>query len=101
MHWTIGATGLVIASLVCASAWMAWVAGQGTDQLIQPGWWAFRYAALLLLALVMALAALIIATIRAPANRSAGLAIRVVSGLEILFFGLVWFSLVVMPLSSP
>ena len=76
---------------------MAWVVSQGTNQLIQPGWWAFQYAALLLVAFLTALAALLTVTIRPSANSTGAGAIRVVAGLEILLFGFVWFALVVMP----
>lgn len=95
--WTILALGLAVASLVVAAAWQGWVVSQGTNQLIQPGWWAFRYGAVLLLALVLAVAALVTVKLRPPTNRRARLAIEVVAGLEILFFGVVWFSLVIMP----
>jgi hypothetical protein len=93
--------GLAGSSLGLASAWQGWVIMQGTNQLIQPGWWAFRYAALLLAALALAVVALVMATRRPPADPRVGLAIRVVCGLEILLFGVVWFSLVVFPLGVP
>ena len=80
---------------------MAWVVSQGSEQVIHPGWWAFRYAAVLLGALVLALAALIVTTKRPPVSSRIGLAIQVVAGLETLAFGLTWISLAVVPLSSP
>jgi succinate dehydrogenase hydrophobic anchor subunit len=89
--------GLAASSLGLASAWQGWVIRQGTNQLIQPGWWAFRYGAVLLLALVLAVAGLVTVKLRPPTNRRARLAIEVVAGLEILLFGVVWFSLVIMP----
>ena len=88
------------AALLIAAGWMAWVVSQGTNQLIQPGWWAFRYAALLLVAFAAALASLLTVTIRPRTNRTAA-AVRVVAGLETLLFGFVWFGLVVFPFSSP
>jgi hypothetical protein len=91
------AIGLAVASLVIAAAWQGSVVSQGTNQLIQPGWWAFRYGAVLLLALVLAVAALVTVKLRPPTHRRARLAIEVVAGLEILFFGVVWFSLVIIP----
>lgn len=101
MRRTAIAIVLAAAALLVAAGWMAWVVSQGTNQLIQPGWLAFRYAALLLVAFATALAALLNVTIKPPANRTAVAAIRVVAGLEILLFGVVWFALVVMPFPSP
>jgi hypothetical protein len=101
MRRTAIATVLAAAALLVATVWMACVVSQGTNQPIQPGWWAFRYAALLLVAFAAALGSLLAVTIRPPANRSATTAIQVVAGLETLLFGVVWFALVVMPLSSP
>jgi hypothetical protein len=89
--------GLTIIAFLVAASWTGWVVSQGTNQLIQPGWWAFRYAALLLVALVIALAAVLVVRIKPPANRTAAVAIGVVAGLESLLFGFVWFALVVMP----
>ena len=100
MRWTIAEIGLASAALVIASTWMAWVVSQGTNQVIQPGWWAFRYAAPLLVALLMAVAAFAAVRFKPPVNQTAGLAIGVVSGLEILLFGVVWYSLAVMPFPS-
>jgi hypothetical protein len=89
--------GLAAVSLVVAAAWMAWSVGQGTNQFIQPGWWAFRYTALLLVALVLALSAVVSVRIRPPANRTVALAVGVVAGLEGLLFGFVWIALVLQP----
>ncbi|HEY8796559.1 MAG TPA: hypothetical protein VIO85_01705 [Candidatus Dormibacteraeota bacterium] len=109
MRWTAFAIGMTVAALVIAAAWMAWVISQGTDQPItititvsptppsRPVWWAFRYAAALLVALVIAIAALTTVNVRPPANRALRIAVGVVAGLEVLVFGVVWFSLVVMP----
>jgi len=36
--------------------------------------------------------------VRPPANRALHIAVGVVAGLEVLVFGVVWFSLLVMPL---
>jgi len=68
-RWTAASIGLAVVAFVVAATWMGWVVSQGTDQLIQPGWWAFRYAAPLVIALVLALAALITARIKPQANR--------------------------------
>ena len=97
MRWTAIATGLTFAAFLIAAGWMAWVVSQGTNQVIQPGWWVFRYAAALLAALVIAMAALLAVRIRPPANQTAALAIGIVASLEILLFGVVWLALVVMP----
>jgi hypothetical protein len=101
------AIGLTVAAFVIAAAWMAWVISQGTGQVItitisptppsRPVWWAFQYAAALLVALVIAIAALVTVNVRPPANRSLQIAVGVVAALEVLVFGVVWFSLVVVP----
>ena len=108
-RWTPLAIGMTLASFVVAAAWMAWVISQGTGQVIDitvtqgaPQFWesegrAFRYAATLLAAFIIAVAALVILIVRPPANRRLRLATGVVAGLEVLVFGFIWFSLVVMP----
>src|SRR5260370_17387913 len=97
MRWTATSGGLVVGALLVAAAWQGWVISQGTSQLIQPGWRAFRYATPLLVALVMALAGLITVRIRPPANRTTALTIGVMARLQFLLFALVWFSLVLIP----
>ena len=107
MRWTAFAIGMIVAALVIAAAWMAWVISQGTGQVItitisptppsRPVWWAFQYAAALLVALVIAIAALVTVNVRPPANRVLRIAVGVVAALEVLVFGVVWFALVVMP----
>ncbi len=97
MRWTAIAIGLALAAFLVAGGWMAWVVSQGTNQVIQPGWWAFRYAAALLAAFVIAMAALVTVRSRPPGNQTTALAVGVVATLEILLFGVVWFALVVMP----
>ena len=92
----VGAT-LVCAALLIAAGWMASVAGQGTNQQIAPGVSAFRYSAALFIALVLTVAALVTVRLQPPTIPKIGLAIGVVGGLQALFFGGVWFSLVVMP----
>lgn len=111
MRWTAAAIGMTVAAFVVAAGWMAWVISQGTNQVIvitegppnfmEHEWWAFRYAAGLLAAFPIAVAAIVTVNIRPPVNQTLRLAIGVVAGLEILVFGFVWFALVVMPLSSP
>src|SRR5437870_3622661 len=93
-RWTAVSIGLAVVGFVVAATWMGWVVSQGTNQLIQPGWWAFRYAAPLLIALVLALAALITARIKPQANRKMGIAVGVMAGLDCLLFGFVWLGLV-------
>ena len=61
-------------------------------------WWAFRYTAALLAALIIAVAALITVIARPPASRKLRRAVGAAAGLEILVFGVVWFSIGVMPL---
>jgi hypothetical protein len=68
MRRTAIETVLAAAALPVAAGWVGWVVSQGTNQLIHPGWWAFRYAALLLVAFVTALAALLTVMIRPPAD---------------------------------
>jgi TRAP-type C4-dicarboxylate transport system permease small subunit len=97
VRWTGVAIGLTVAAFVIAAAWMAWVISQGTNQFIVQGWPSFRYAAALSVALVIAVAALVTVNVRPPANRTFRLAVGVAAGLEILVFGAVWFSLVVVP----
>jgi len=107
VRWTGLAIGLTVAAFVIAAGWLAWGVIQGTNQPItitvgpappsRPAWWAFQYAAALLVALILAVAALITLRVRPPANRTLRIAIGVVAGLEVLVFGVVWFSLVVMP----
>ena len=106
MRWTAFAIGMTTAAFVIAAGWMAWVLRRPTTITItvsptapsRPVWWAFQYAAALLVALILAVAALITLRIRPPANRTLRIAIEVAAGLEILVFGVVWFALVVMPL---
>jgi hypothetical protein len=74
---------------------MAWVVGQGTNQLIQPGWSSFRYAVGLGIALGLAIAALLVRNSTPPANQTVSLTIGVVAGLEVCVFGFVWLGLVV------
>lgn len=76
---------------------MVWVASQGTNQLLTPGVSAFRYSAALFIALVLTIAALVTIRLQPPTNPKVGLAIGVVGGLQAMLFGVVWFSLVVMP----
>lgn len=106
MRWTAFAIGMTVAALVIAAGWMAWVVSQPITITItvsptppsRPAWWAFQYASALLVALVIAIVALVTVNVRPPANRALRIAVGVVSGLEALVFGVVWFSLVVMPL---
>lgn len=93
--------GLAVASLIVAATWMAWVVSQGTNQVIQPGWPAFKYAAFLLVALLLSLSALLGIKIRPPTNHSAALAIGIAAGLESLLFGFVWMALVFQLFLSP
>jgi hypothetical protein len=51
-----------------------------------------------LVALIVAIAALVTVNVRPPANRASRIAVGVIAGLEVLVFGLIWFSMVVMPL---
>src|SRR5260370_41324425 len=97
MRWRASSGGLVVGALLVAAALQGWVISQGTSQLIQPGWRAFRYATPLLVALVMALAGLIPVRIRPPANRTTALTIGVMAGLVLLLFCVVLFSFFVMP----
>jgi len=94
------AIALAVVALLVAGGWMLWVVSQGTNQFIEPGWSAFRYAAALLLAFAFAIAAVITVKLREPANRRITLAVGVIAGLEGLLFGFVWFALVVMPFPS-
>ena len=107
MRWTAFAIGMTVAALVIAAGWMAWVVSQEPITITitvsptppsRPAWWAFQYAAPLLVALVIAIAALVTVNVRPPANRALRIAVGVVAGLGVLVFGVVWFSLVVMPL---
>jgi len=100
MRRTALAIVLAAVALLVATGWMTWVIGQGTIQVVEPSWEAFRYAAPLLVAFVIALSALLTVTIRPPTNRRAT-AVRFVAGLETLLFGVVWFAVGVFPLSSP
>jgi len=86
MRWTGVSIGFAVASFVVAAAWMDWVVSQGTNQLIQPGWWAFQYAGALLVALVLAVAALLTVKITKPTNHTVPLTVGVVAGLETLLF---------------
>jgi hypothetical protein len=109
VRWTGAAIAMTVAAFVIAAGWLAWVVSQGTNQTItitiivsptsptRPAWWAFQYSAALLVALILAVAALITLRVRPPANATLRIAIGVVAGLEVLVFGVVWFSLVVMP----
>lgn len=112
MRWTAAAIGMTVAALVVAAGWMAWVISQGTNQVIditvgsppqlmEHEWWAFRYAAGLLAAFIIAVAVFVTVNVRPPVNQTLRLALGGVAGLEILVFGFVWFALVVFPLSSP
>lgn len=100
MRWTGVAIAMTAASFVIAAGWMAWVVSQPITITItvsptspsRPAWWAFQYAAALLVALIFAVAALITLRVRPPANRTLRIAIGVVAGLEVLVFGVVWFS---------
>jgi len=93
------------AAFVIAVGWLAWVVSQPITVTItvsstspsRPALWAFQYAAPLLIALILAVAALITLRVRPPANRTLRIAIGVVAGLEVLVFGVVWFSLVATP----
>lgn len=89
MRWTATSVVLAVIAFLVAAVWMVWVVSQGTNQFIQPGWWAFRYAAPLLVALASALAAVFTVRRRPPANMTAAVAIGVVAGLESLVFGVV------------
>ncbi len=95
--WTVVSAALVLGAFLVAGFWLAWVASQGIGQSIEPGWQAFRYAEALLIALLLALVAFLVARFTSLVNRSARFAIGVVAGLEVVLFGVVWFSLVVMP----
>jgi hypothetical protein len=105
VRWTGVAIGMTAAALVIAGGWIAWVVSQPITITITVGpaspsraaWWAFQYAAALLVALILAAAALITLRVRPPANRTLRIAIGVVAGLEVLVFGVVWFLLVVIP----
>ena len=110
MRWTAAAIAMTVTAFVVAVAWMAWVISQGTNQVIvitvsqgttpqfmQHEWWVFRYAAALLAAFIIAVAAIVTVNVRPPASRRLRLAIGVAAGLEVVVFGVVWFSLVVMP----
>jgi hypothetical protein len=107
MRWTAFAIGMTVAALVIAAGWMAWVVSQEPITITitvsptppsRPAWWAFQYAAALLVALIVAIAALVTVNVRPPANRALRIAVGVIAGLEVLVFGLIWFSVVVMPL---
>jgi len=101
MRWTAVAIGMTIAAFVIAAAWIVWAMNQTIAIRItvspaapsRPGWWAFQYAAPLLGALILAVAAVVTVNVRPPANRAVRLAIGVVAGLEVLVLGAVWFSL--------
>jgi len=106
MRWTAFAIGMTAAAFVIAAGWIGWILSQPITITItvsptapsRPVWWAFQYAAALLVALILAVAALITLRVRPPANRTLRIAIGVVAGLEILVVGVVWAALVVMPL---
>ena len=109
MRWTAAAIGMTVAAFVVAAAWVASiisqanqgiviVISQGTVPFMQHEWWAFRYTGALLAALIIAVAAFITVILRPPASRKLRRAVGVAAGLEILVFGVVWFSIVVMPL---
>ena len=106
MRWTAFAVGMTAAAFLITAGWMAWILSQPITITItvsptapsRPVWSAFQYAAPLLVALILAVAALITLRVRPPVNRTLRIGIGVVAGLEILVFGVVWFSLVVMPL---
>jgi len=106
MRWTAFSIGMTAAAFLITAGWMAWVLSQPITITItvsptapsRPVWWAFQYAAALLVALILAVAALITLRVRPPANRTLQIAIGVVAGLEILVVGVVWSALVVMPL---
>ena len=92
----VGVT-LVIAAFLIAAGWVAWVASQGNNQFIEPGLAAFRYSAALFLALVLTTSAVVTIRLRPPNNPRVASAIGVLGGLQALLFGVVWFTLVVMP----
>ena len=94
MRWIATSAGLTITAFAVAAAWMVWVISQGTNQEIQPGWSAFRYAAPLLGALVSSVAAFVTVMIGPEPKRGASVAIGVVAGLESMLFGFVWAGLV-------
>ena len=97
--WTAVSAALVLGAFLVAGLWLAWVASQRTGQTIEPGWQAFRYGSALLAALLLALTAFLVTRFTSLVNSSARFAIGVVAGLEVILFGVVWFSLVVMPFS--
>lgn len=93
-RWLAAGAGLALAGGGLATAWMVWVINQGTNQELQPGWPAFRYAAPLLGALVLSVAAWVsVMAAPTPVGR-ARVAVGVVAGLESLLFGVVWAGLV-------
>lgn len=94
MRWTVASIGMAGGASLLAAAWMAWVISQGTGQFIEQGWPALRYAAPLAAALVIAVGALVTVNVRPPAKSTLRVAIGVTAGLEILVFGVFWFSLV-------
>src|SRR5215510_4990517 len=89
--------GLVAAALLIAGVWMSWVVGQGTGQLIESGWPAFRYGAALLVALLAAIAGLIALRASPSTHRRLRLAVGVIGNVEVILFGIVWFTLAVIP----
>jgi len=92
-------------AFVIAAGWLARIVSQPVTITItasptspsRPVWGAFQYAAALLVALILAVAALMTVRVRPPANRTLRIAIGVVDVAEVLVFGVVWFSLVVIP----
>ena len=94
MRWTAATAGLTIVGLAVATTWMVWVISQGTNQEIQPGWSAFRYAAPLLGALVSSVAAFVTVMVSPEPKPKALVPIGVVAGLESMLFGFVWAGLV-------
>src|SRR6266576_3948783 len=68
VRWTGVTIGLTVAAFVIAAGWMAWVVSQEPITITitvsptppsRPAWWAFQYAAVLLVALIVAIAALV------------------------------------------
>lgn len=102
---------MTVAAFIVAAAWVTSIVSQatqgfvvviteGTVPVMEHELWAFRYAAPLLASLIIAVAAFVTVIARPPASRKLGRAIGVAAGLEIGVFGLVWFSIVIAPLSA-
>ena len=73
---------------------MGWVISQGTNQELQPGWPAFRYAAPLLAAFVSSVAAVATVMVSPGPKRTASVLIGAVASIESMLFGVVWALLV-------